>query len=68
MTHKGHLLVDGFLKKQTLNMPLSMVKLLVTLWRVCINPPSHYKDTGVVPNTVAAEEGNHSGISTRGQW
>ena len=25
--------------------------------------PSHYKDTGILPNSVAGEEGNHSGIS-----
>jgi hypothetical protein len=28
-----------------------------------INTPSHYKDTGVLPNSVAGEEGNCSGIS-----
>jgi hypothetical protein len=53
-------LKEGHLKKQTLNIPLSMVKLLITLW---INIPSHYKDTGVLPNSVAGEEGNRSGIS-----
>ena len=25
--------------------------------------PSHYKDTGILPNLVAGEEGNRSGIS-----
>ena len=29
---EGHLLGDGFKKKQTLNIPLSMVNLLITLW------------------------------------
>jgi hypothetical protein len=47
-------------KNQTLNIPLSMVKLLF-LW--CINRPSDYKDTGVLPKSVAGEEGNCSGIS-----
>ena len=27
-----------------------------------IYTPSHYKDTGVLPNSVAGEEGNRSGI------
>ena len=51
---EGHLLVDGeFFKKQTLNIPLSMVKLLI------INTPSHNKAAGVLPNSVAGKEGNH---------
>ena len=29
----------------------------------CINTHSHYKDTGVIPNSIAGEEGNCSGIS-----
>ena len=33
-----------------------MVKLLHFGW--CINTPSHYKDTGVLPNSVDGEEGN----------
>jgi hypothetical protein len=39
---------------------LSMVKLLHFGW--CINTPSHYKNSGVLPNSVAVEEGNRSGI------
>jgi hypothetical protein len=31
------------------------------VWR--INTPCHYKDTGILPNSVAGEEGNRSGIS-----
>ena len=34
-----------------------------TLEGVSIHPVTNYKDTGVVPNSVAREEGNHSGIS-----
>jgi hypothetical protein len=48
-------------KKQPLS-TLSMVKLLITLWMV-FNTPSHYNDTGVLPNPVAGEEGNLSVIS-----
>jgi hypothetical protein len=29
----------------------------------CINTPSHYKDTGALPNSVVVEEGNRSRIS-----
>ena len=65
MPHKeAHLLVDGqTFKKQTLNIPLSMVKILIKLWMV-------YVTTKIValPNTVAGEEGNPSGISPLGQW
>ena len=45
-------------KKQTLNIPLSMVKLLIYSLHFgwCISTPSHYKDTGVLPNSVAEEE------------
>ena len=28
----------------------------------CINTLSHYRNTGVLPNSVAGEEENHSGI------
>jgi hypothetical protein len=35
-------------------------KLLITLDGVS---PSHYKDTGVLPNSVAGAEGNSSDIS-----
>jgi hypothetical protein len=59
---EGHLLVDGFKKKQTLNIPLSLVKLLITLWMV-YQYTLHYTDTGVLPYSVAREEGNRSGIS-----
>ena len=31
---EGHLLVDGYLKKQTFNISLSKVKLLFKLWMV----------------------------------
>ena len=31
-------------------------------FRWCINTPRHYKDTGILPNSVAGEEGNRSGI------
>ena len=53
-------------KKLTLNIPLSMVKLLHFGW--CIDIQSHHKDTGVLPNSVAGEEGNTSGISPWGLW
>jgi hypothetical protein len=53
--------INTVLKKQTLNIPLSMVKLLHFGW--CINKHNHYKDTGFLPNSVAREEVNRSGIS-----
>ena len=34
-------------KKLTLNIPLSMVKILITLWMVYQCTQSHYKETGV---------------------
>jgi hypothetical protein len=51
--------------KQTLNIALSMHGEVInyTLDGVSINTPSHYKVTGVLPNSVSVEEGNHSGIS-----
>jgi hypothetical protein len=42
-------------KKTALDIPLSIVQLLIT--------PSHYKNAGALPNSVAGEEGNRSGIS-----
>jgi hypothetical protein len=39
-----------------------MVKLLLILWMVYQYNQS-LKDTGVLPNSVAGEEGNSSGIS-----
>jgi hypothetical protein len=45
-------------------MPCTEEHLLVdVLKKVDIQYPSHYKDTGIVPNSVAGEEGNRSGIS-----
>jgi hypothetical protein len=38
---------------------LRMVRLLITLWMI-YNTPSHYKGTGVLPNSVAVEEGNRT--------
>jgi hypothetical protein len=57
-------LVNIFLK-QTLNIPLSIVKLLITLWMVYQHTQSlqRYKDTGILPDSVAGEEENRSGIS-----
>ena len=44
---EGHLLVDG-LKIEDIEYPFEYPF-----------TPSHYKDTDVLPNTVAKEEGNH---------
>jgi hypothetical protein len=43
-----------------LNIPFSMVMLLIILYMVY-----HYNDTGIFPDSVAGEEGNRSGISLR---
>jgi hypothetical protein len=34
----------------------------ISLWAWCFNTPSHYKDTGALPNSLAGEEENHPGI------
>ena len=36
---------------------------VINYFGLCINSPSHYKDAGVLPNSVAREEENCSGIS-----
>jgi hypothetical protein len=51
-------------KKQKLNITLSMVKILITLWMVYIYTPSHYNDTGVLLKSVAGKEGNRLGKFT----
>ena len=38
-----------------------VIKLLHFGW--CINTPGHYKDADVLPNSVAGDKGNLSGIS-----
>jgi hypothetical protein len=50
-------------KKQTLNVPLSLVKLSVTLWMVYQYTQS-LQNAGVLPNSFPGKQGNRSGIST----
>jgi hypothetical protein len=38
-----------------------------TMDGVVTTTPSHYENTGVLPNSVDGEEGNRSGISPGGQ-
>ena len=58
---EGHLLADGYkCKKKTLDIPLSMFKLLITLLMVYKYTLSSSKITGLLPNSVAGEEGNRS--------
>ena len=63
---EGHLLVDLFIifKKQTLNISESGEVMNYPLG-LGISTPSHYRVTGLLPNSVAGEEGNCSGISQR---
>ena len=59
----GHLLVKNVkadIEYHFEHCEVTMLKLHVG-W--CINTPCHYKDTGILPNSVAGEEGNSSGIS-----
>ena len=62
MPHKEkHLLVDGYKKKTDIEYPLEHGGYSLNFgW--CINRLSHYKDTAVLLNPVAREEGNSSGI------
>ena len=65
MPHKeGHLLVDVCVKRgeKDIEHPVEYCEILITLDDVSITP-SQYKDTGVLPNSVAREEGNCSWIS-----
>ena len=58
---EGHLLVDGKMKKADIEYPFEHSE-VINYFGGCINTPSNYKDTGVLPTSVAGEEGNRSGI------
>ena len=55
---EGHLLVDG-VKKTDIENPFEHGEVIVYNLDG-VSTPSHYKDTGVLPNSVAREEGNCS--------
>jgi hypothetical protein len=60
--------IGRWVQKQTLNITLSTVKLLMTLWMVYQYTKSLQKDTGILLNSVAGDEGNRSGALPPGQW
>uniref|UniRef100_A0A4W5KGY5 Calcineurin-like phosphoesterase domain containing 1 n=1 Tax=Hucho hucho TaxID=62062 RepID=A0A4W5KGY5_9TELE len=64
---EGHILVNWF-KKADIQYPFEHGEVINYTFGRCINKPSHYKDTYVLSNSVAGEEGNSSGISPGGQW